>query len=119
MRTVILAFVCLVASVAAAPAEGLGGTYRVSGKNFDGSRYSGTAEIVVTSNTTCRIHWTTGGTTSEGICMRNGTSFSEAYRLGNVVGLVIYEIKPDGSLEGLWTVADSSGVGSEVLTPAR
>ena len=43
VKTVILAFACLVASVAAEAAEGLGGTYRVACKNFDGSRYSGTA----------------------------------------------------------------------------
>ena len=119
MKTAVLAAACLAASVATASAEGLGGTYRVAGKNFDGSTYSGTAEIMVTSNTTCRIRWVTGGTTSEGICMRYGSSFSAAYRLGNAIGLVIYEIKSDGSLEGLWTIADKSGVGAEILTPRR
>ena len=48
-----------------------------------------------------------------------GTSFSAAYRLGNAIGLVIYEIKSDGTLEGLWTIADKSGVGAEILTPRR
>lgn len=119
MKTAVLATACLVASVATAAAQELGGNYRVAGKNFDGSTYSGTAEIVVTSKTTCRIVWVTGGTTSQGICMRYGTSFSAAYRLGNAIGLVIYEIKGDGTLQGLWTIADKSGVGAEVLTPMR
>ena len=119
MKTAVLAAACLAASVATAAAQGLGGTYRVAGKNFDGSTYSGTAEILVTSQNTCRIRWVTGGTTSEGICMRYGSSFSAAYRLGNAIGLVIYEIKSDGSLEGLWTIADKSGVGAEILTPRK
>lgn len=119
MRTAVLAAACLAASVATVTAEGLGGRYRVSGKNFDGSSYSGTAEIVVTSNTTCRIRWVTGGTTSQGICMRNGSTFAASYRLGNSVGLVIYEINSDGALEGTWTIADKSGLGSETLTPMK
>jgi hypothetical protein len=113
------ASVCLAASVAAASAQSLGGAYRVSGKNFDGSSYSGTAEIVLTSNTTCRINWVTGGTTSTGICMRNGSTFAAGYRLGNSIGLVIYQLNADGTLDGLWTIADKSGVGSETLTPRR
>jgi hypothetical protein len=100
----------------AATAQDIGGKYRVEGTNFDGSRYSGTAEIVVTSKNTCRITWNTG-TTSRGICMRNGNTFAASYALGGVVGLVIYEIRPDGRLEGLWTVADRNGVGTEKLTP--
>jgi hypothetical protein len=114
-----LAAACLAASVATAAVQGLGGTYRVAGKNFDGSAYAGTAEITVTSNTTCRIRWVTGGTTSQGICMRNGAVFAASYRLGNAVGLVIYDIKEDGSLEGLWTIAEKSGVGSETLKPMK
>jgi len=114
-----LAAACLAASVATAAAQGLGGSYRVSGKNFDGSSYSGTAEIVVTSSTTCRIRWVTGSTTSQGICMRSGSVFAASYRLGNAVGLVIYEITPNGTLEGTWTIAEKSGVGTETLTPMK
>jgi hypothetical protein len=114
-----LAAACLAASVATAAAQGLGGTYRASGKNFDGSSYSGTAEIIVTSDTTCRINWKIGSDTWRGICMRNGSVFAASYRLGNAVGLVIYEINPNGTLEGTWTIAEKSGVGSETLTPMR
>ena len=119
MRTAVLAAACLAASVATAVAQGVGGTYRASGKNFDGSSYSGTAEIVVTSDTTCRINWKIGSDTWRGICMRNGTIFAASYRLGNTFGLLIYEIKADGSLEGSWTIAEQSGVGTETLTPMK
>ena len=119
--TLALALACAFAFLAA-PAEAqpaLGGRYQVNGKNPNGSTYSGTAEIVVTSNNTCRITWVTGSTTSAGICMRNRNVFSAAYRMGNLIGLVIYEIRPEGIIDGIWTVADQSGVGSEVLTPIR
>ena len=91
-------------------------TNRVNGTHLAGSRYRGTAEIVVTTKNTCRITWDTGST-AEGICMRNSDAFAAAYSMGDAVGLVIYEVHADGSLEGLWTVADQEGVGTETLTP--
>ena len=115
VASVLLASLTVVAHAQSIPA----GRYQVAGKNPNGTTYSGTAEIQATSNNTCRIAWITGSTTSTGICMRNRAVFSAAYRLGNSVGLVIYEIKPDGGLEGIWTVADQNGSGSEVLTPLR
>jgi hypothetical protein len=110
----IVSALILVASLSSASDGGLPGKYQVAGKNADGSPYSGTAEIVATSETTCRIAWQTGSTTSQGICMRNGNSFAASYALGNSIGLVVYQMKPDGTL---WTIADQGGVGTEVLTP--
>jgi hypothetical protein len=101
-----------------AAAQDIGGRYQVQGTNANGSTYSGTAEITVTSKNTCRITWDTGSTSS-GICMRNGIAFSAGYVMGDSVGLVIYEIFSDGSMEGLWTVADREGVGTEKLIPIR
>ena len=109
----------LFATVLAAPAaaQSIGGVYDVVGTNFNGSQYSGTAEIVLTSQTTCVIRWVTGGSTSEGICMRNNDAFAAAYKLGNDVGLVVYKVNPDGSMQGLWTIAGQEGNGTEILTP--
>jgi hypothetical protein len=97
--------------------QDIGGNYAVEGTNLDGSSYGGTAEIVVTSDTTCEIYWTTGGSTSQGICMRNGNAFSAGYAMGDAIGLVIYEVMDDGSMEGLWTIAGQSRTGTEKLTP--
>jgi hypothetical protein len=113
----IVSALLLLASLTSASAAGLPGKYQVAGKNADGSAYAGTAEIVATSETTCRISWQTGSSTSEGICMRNGNSFAASYALGDSIGLVVYQMKSDGTLEGLWTIADQGGVGTEVLTP--
>jgi hypothetical protein len=105
--------------IAPASAQSIGGSYTVAGTNLDGSPYEGTVEIALTSSTTCTIHWETGGTTSDGICSRNDAAFAAAYVLGDAIGLVVYKVMDDGSLDGLWTIAGKEGSGTEVLTPAK
>ena len=95
----------------------IGGDYDVRGTNPDGSKYKGTAEIDVTSTTTCRIHWKIGSDESDGICMRNGIALAASYVLGKDIGLVIYEIRDDDTLDGIWTIADQDGSGTELLIP--
>jgi hypothetical protein len=102
-----------------AQAANVGGHYKVHGTNFDGSAYSGTAEITVSSNTTCHILWHTGETESKGICMRVNDVLVAGYSLNGEVGLVAYVIKSDGVLDGIWTMADKDGAGTDVLTPAK
>ena len=41
------------------------------------------------------------------------------YKRQSKIGLVIYEQKGDGTLDGLWTIADETGVGGERLVPIR
>lgn len=100
-------------------AQSIGGRYQVEGTNLNGTTYSGEAQITLTSETTCEIEWITGSTTSVGICMRNGDSFSAAYRMEDIVGLVIYKVMADGSLNGVWTIANNGGAGTETLTPMQ
>ena len=113
----ILSLMALLLSAQIAGAQDLAGCYLVSGTNLDGSPYSGEAVITLSSDVTCEIVWTTGGTTSTGICMRDSNAFAAAYELNGAVGLVIYLIQPDGTLNGTWTVAGVNAVGTEVLTP--
>jgi hypothetical protein len=117
MKRLALIAVALLCSTFGVSAQSVGGMYTVNGTNLDGSPYGGTAEIKGISDTTCEIYWTTGGTTSQGICMRNGPAFSAGYVMGDKVGLVIYQIMDNGTLEGLWTIAGSPGNGTEILTP--
>jgi hypothetical protein len=120
MKTTILATACLLALAGDASAQSVGGRYSVQGTTAQGSAYRGVAQIELTSDTTCRIVWRTGeNEVSEGICMRNRNAFSAAYRMQNVVGLVIYQVMPDGTLNGVWTIAGQPGAGTEVLTPSR
>jgi hypothetical protein len=116
MRTAIAATFLAATFATGALAADVGGKYEVRGTNPNGSKYKGTAEIEITSNTTCRITWNVG-TDSSGICMRNGIALAAGYVLGDKVGLVIYEIRDDGTLDGIWTVADEDGSGTEILIP--
>lgn len=100
-----------------ASAQSIGGRYAVSGTNLDGSAYSGEAYIELLSDVTCAIEWNTAGAISEGICMRSGNVFTAAYILGGEIGMVIYEVTPSGRLDGTWTIAGESGVGTELLSP--
>ncbi len=117
MRTFLLSLAMLGLTAAPVAAQSIGGTYTVAGTNFDGSKYGGEATITLTSKTTCTIHWETGGTSSDGICMRNDNAFSAGYVMGEEIGLVVYKVEDDGSLHGLWTIAGKNGSGTEVLTP--
>jgi hypothetical protein len=118
MRAVLGAVLLTAGFAAAASAQNVGGKYDVSGTNFDGSAYQGTATITRSSDSTCRMHWETGST-SDGICMLANKSLAAAYQLGSVFGLVLYELQPDGTLKGVWTIADKSGAGTETLTPSK
>ena len=111
----------LFSTIFAMPARAIdfGGKYKVEGTNINGTKYQGEATITITSETTCEIHWDTGGTTSDGICMRNDDSFAAAYKMQDAVGLIIYKISPEGALDGVWTIAGNGGAGTEVLTPIK
>lgn len=117
MRQLLLAAAVLLFLPTLATAQSVAGTYDVIGTNFDGSVYEGLAQIVVTSDTTCEIVWETAGETSSGICMRNENALAAGYVLGDAIGLIIYQIMDDGSLEGLWTLAGERGHGTELLMP--
>jgi hypothetical protein len=119
IKTVAIAIVAAgISATAWAGADNFsGGQYDVRGTNPDGSKYKGTAEITITSNTTCRIVWRISGDESDGICMRNGIALAAAYSLKDKIGLVIYEIRGDDTLDGVWTIADEDGSGTELLIP--
>jgi hypothetical protein len=119
MKKSILALGLFAALTLPAAAQSIGGQYTTQGTNLDGSPYSGSAEITLTSETTCEIKWATGSTEASGICMRNDGSFAAGYELNGEIGLVIYKIAADGTLSGLWTVAGKEGNGTEVLTPVK
>jgi hypothetical protein len=116
MRQFLACSAALLITAGVASAQMIGGTYSVEGANMNGSPYTGTAEIAFTAEN-CEIFWTTGSTTSSGICMVGENVFVAGYELGGKVGLVIYRVLPDGVLDGSWTIAGEPGAGYEVLVP--
>jgi len=107
MRSLLLAAALIGLAAPALAASFHEGAYNVEGTNLDGSAYKGTAEVKLLSDTTCQITWTTGSTSSVGL----------AYRQGDNVGVTMYHLNDDGSLDGTWTVAGQNGNGTEKLTP--
>ena len=50
--------------------------------------------------------------------MRKDDSFAAAYKMKNgAVGLIIYKMDKDGTMDGVWTLTGKDGAGTEVLTP--
>ena len=85
------------------------GSYRVDGKNADGSGYQGNVEITKQGKD-YHLTWQVGSSSYEG----------DGKLAGNVLTVdwgsstpVVYALKPDGSLAGLW----DAGKGEETLTP--
>ena len=104
----------------AAGAQQITGRYQVIGDNANGTGYRGMAEISGTVGGNCAIRWTIANTpATQGFCMRQGNVLSAAYRFGNAIGLIVYRLNDDGTLDGTWTVAGQEGVGRERLVPQR
>jgi hypothetical protein len=119
MRKLFLAL-AFIAMAPAAFAQNVVGRYEVRGTNLDGSRYGGTANVTGVSDTTCTMVWQTGGTTSRGICMRQGNVLAASYKLGESIGLAIYRWNDNnGFWDGTWTVTGQPGTGTERLIPLR
>ncbi|OBZ95432.1 hypothetical protein ADU59_12765 [Pararhizobium polonicum] len=120
MKKIIAAAALLLAAASTANAQTVNaGKYTVEGTNLDGSSYSGTAEITLASETTCVIEWETAGVKSTGVCMLNDNAFAAAYVLEDALGLVVYHVNGDGTLDGKWTITGKDGSGTEVLTEVK
>jgi len=119
MRILIVVVAAAMFYCGAAAAQSVGGKYTVKGTNLDGSSYRGTA-VITPAGSACLIAWDTGsGSISKGICMLANKAFAASYVLDGKVGLVVYEVQPDSTLKGVWTIADTEGAGTEVLTPVK
>jgi len=87
------------------------GSYRVDGRNPDGSRYSGAAEIRDRGDH-IDIEWQVASKSYRGTGKLDGNVLTVDWGAATPV---VYALAADGSLRGLW----SSGRGEEVLTPTR
>jgi|GEM_PF-3954768 len=117
IRTTAFAALIATSSIDAAAGD-IAGRYRAECTLPGGSPCSpATAEIEMTSERTCRIKWSSG---EGGVCILDGTKFSAAYIIHGKSGLGVYDITPDGSIEGVF-IDDVHGIGfgKEKLTPIR
>ncbi|MFZ1070641.1 MAG: caspase family protein [Methyloceanibacter sp.] len=85
------------------------GSYRVDGKNADGSGYQGNVEITGQGKA-YHLTWQVGSSSYEGDGKLAGNLLTVDWGSSTPV---VYALKPDGSLAGLW----DAGKGEETLTP--
>lgn len=120
----ILAAMLFVAAALLAPwsqawaQQDIAGRYRVAGADPGGATYKGSAEIVK-RNDAYQMAWTIGGVRYVGTgLVKNNTLAVVFVPSRGRPGLVVYEIRGDGTLSGQFISVGGQSVGSEVLQPA-
>ena len=81
------------------------GSYRVDGKNADGSGYQGNVEITEQGNG-YHLTWQVGSSSYEGDGTLAGNLLTVDWGASTPV---VYALKPDGSLAGLWDAGQRRG----------
>jgi hypothetical protein len=90
------------------------GNYDVVGSNPDGSVYGGVLQIT-RSGAIYEFFWDTG-TTFLGEAIQRGDKVAVAYP-SDVCQIALYDVSPDGTLEGEWVNYEGTDLGSEVAVP--
>ncbi len=93
----------------------LAGSYEIHGATADGKQYTGTAGIVKIGGEMYKGTWTTGGTTTQGICFRDGDILSCGWSEKNDLGVMAYLVGDDNSLDGVWFEENHTKLGKEFL----
>jgi hypothetical protein len=107
----------LLLALAAPAAAQRAGLYDIRGTNPDGSAYAGVLQLRQVGIVSWAALWQVGNERIEGVGMSTGNTLALTYRAANTQGFAIYEILPNGTLTGQWTLVGSSGIGTETLTP--
>ncbi|MBI4854868.1 MAG: hypothetical protein HY819_23970 [Acidobacteria bacterium] len=101
------------------PQRNFNRTLSIKGTNFDKSAYSGTLEVrsrkLNSPNADIEgvtLKWNVGGSIYEGIGIVTASILTATWG-GKSCSLVVYSHSPGKGLEGIWTVAGQSALGSE------
>ena len=96
------------------PTANVAGNYRVTGRNQDGSPYTGTLTITA-RGPVYHLAWQTGQN-YEGTGIAQADSLAVGWG-GATCTVASYRIQPDGTLEGQWTtVGQAANLGTERAT---
>ena len=115
MRRLVLALaLMLFATPALAQRDGI---YEVSGTNLDGTSYTGLAQIRAVGINSFSIVWRIGNTIIEGAGIASGRTVAVSYGQAQRPGMGIYQLNPDGSMDGEWTIVGAPAIGRERLVP--
>ena len=100
-----------------APAPDVAGHYNVVGTNPNGATYKGTLEVI-TRGDVYQFRWN-AGTQYDGVGVQNGKIVAVAFANGadgKGCGVVDYDVKSDGTLDGKWGYWGTNEVGTESAT---
>ena len=104
-------------STSAAPAPNIAGKYNVVGSNPNGGNYKGTLEVIARGDV-YQFRWN-AGTQYDGVGIQNANIVAVAYANGSEgkgCGVVDYDIKDDGALDGKWGYWGVNEAGTESAT---
>ena len=104
-------------STSAAPAPDIAGKYDITGTNPDGASYKGTLEVI-TRGDVYQFRWN-AGSQYDGVGVQNGNIVAVAFTTGTEgkgCGVVDYDIRGDGALDGKWGYWGTNEAGTESAT---
>jgi hypothetical protein len=102
--------------IAHAAGAGIAGNYHIHGKNPDGRPYEGALRIEQRGEVYA-LTWDSGGTTHGVGVLQNGRLVAG---YGDpACGVVAYKKQSAGVLDGVWAMANSTQLGSEMATPSQ
>lgn len=113
----LLRILLLAMAIAMPAAAQRSGMYDVTGRNPDGTEYTGTLRLQQVGVSSFRITWTIAGNVIEGAGMVSGLMMGVVFQLGEQTGMGMYELRPNGDLVGTWTILGSQATGQETLRP--
>jgi hypothetical protein len=107
MKTLIITFT-LLANMTTLFAQN--GNWKIaSAKAPNGSTYTGTVAIAP-MRATRQLSWQTSGGNYTGVGISKGNTLYGGYGINIDYGVVVYDLKPDGSLSGVWATNKSGGL---------
>ena len=98
-------------------APDVAGKYNITGTNPDGGTYKGTLEVISRGDV-YQFRWN-AGSQYDGVGVQNGNIVAVAYTTGTDgkgCGVVDYDIRGDGALEGKWGYWGTNEAGTESAT---
>ena len=100
-----------------APAPDVAGHYNIVGTNPNGGGYKGTLEVIARGDV-YQFRWN-AGTQYDGVGVQNGKIVAVAFANGadgKGCGVVDYDVKSDGTLDGKWGYWGTNEAGTESAT---
>jgi len=93
--------------------DDLTGVYRCEGQDYKGTT------IIRRSGSAYQLLWSIGTQSHSGVGLVRGNYLSSSWSVNgkeNVPGIVVYEIRPDRTLHGLYSSYPGGAVATEILT---